>query len=300
MFDIPVDAQWSQKEIIFTGGDDYNDITSKLSLSYGLFINDDDQTMVTTDYDNNRIIQWNMNNTNGQVVAGGNGEGNRLDQLNGPTDVLIDKETDSLIISDSKNRRVVKWSRHDGMLQGEILIDNIPCHGLAMDDYRYLYVSDVRQHEVRRYQLESDMKNGIIVAGGNGHGSDLNQLDFPIYIFVDRQQTIYVSDWNNHRVMKWNKDAKEGIAIAGGQGVGNDLTQLSNPSGLVVDASGTLYVADLGNNRIVCWPKGAEQGTVVAGADVELKWPIGMPFDHHGNYYIVDSANARVLRFSIQ
>ncbi|CAF4262256.1 unnamed protein product, partial [Rotaria sordida] len=47
-----------------------------------------------------------MGDTNGQVVAGGNGQGNRLDQLDHPTDVLIDKETDSLIICDRDNRRV--------------------------------------------------------------------------------------------------------------------------------------------------------------------------------------------------
>ncbi|CAF1480318.1 unnamed protein product [Rotaria magnacalcarata] len=82
--------------------------TNQLSLSYGLFINDDDQTMIIADYDNNRSMQWNMSDTNGQVVAGGKGKGNRLHQLSGPTDVLIDKETDSLIISDSRNPRVVK------------------------------------------------------------------------------------------------------------------------------------------------------------------------------------------------
>ncbi|CAF4234016.1 unnamed protein product, partial [Rotaria sordida] len=52
-----------------------------------------------------------MGDKNGQVVAGGRDQGNRLDQLNSPTDVLIDKETDSLIICDSMNQRVVRWSR---------------------------------------------------------------------------------------------------------------------------------------------------------------------------------------------
>ncbi|CAF4909494.1 unnamed protein product [Rotaria sp. Silwood1] len=195
-------------------------------------------------------MQWKMDDPNGKVVAGGKGQGDQLDQLNGPTDVLIDRETDSLIISDSKNRRIVRWSRRNRTAQGEILIDNIACHGLAMDDQRYLYVSDVKKHEVRRYQLGGNMKNGTLVAGGNENGSDLNQLDFPTYIFVDRQQTVYVSDFHNHRVMKWNKDAKEGIIIAGGQGEGNALTQISDPSGLFVDASGTLYAADLWYNRI--------------------------------------------------
>ncbi|CAF1350357.1 unnamed protein product [Rotaria sordida] len=143
-----------------------------------------------------------MGDTNGQVVAGGNGQGNRLDQLYRPTDVLIDKETDSLIICDRDNRRVVRWSRRSGTTQGEILIDNIACARLAMDDQRYLYISDTDKHEVRRYQIGD--KNGTLVAGGNGEGDGLNQLNWPAYIFVDQQQTVYVSDQNNHRVMKWN------------------------------------------------------------------------------------------------
>ncbi|CAF4760056.1 unnamed protein product, partial [Rotaria sp. Silwood2] len=182
-----------------------------------------------------------MGDTKGQVVVGGNGEGKRLDQLNYPTDVLIDKETDSLIICDRENRRVVRSSRRSGTTQGEILIDNIDPWGLAMDDQRYLYISDTQKHEVRRYQIGD--KNGTLVAGGNGEGAGLNQLNGPTYIFVDQQQTVYVSDNWNHRVMKWNKGAKEGIAVAGGQGQGNALTQLYYPYGLFVDTLGTIYVA---------------------------------------------------------
>ncbi|CAF4919835.1 unnamed protein product, partial [Rotaria magnacalcarata] len=85
--------------------------------------------------------------TNGQVVAGGKGLGNRTDQLNYPSDVLIDKVTDSFIICDQNNRRVVRWSRRNSPTQGEILINNIFCYGLFMDDQRYLYVSDIGKHE---------------------------------------------------------------------------------------------------------------------------------------------------------
>ncbi|CAF1301600.1 unnamed protein product [Rotaria sordida] len=245
-----------------------------------------------------------MGDTNGQVVAGGNGEGKRLDQLYQPTDVLIDKETDSLIICDRKNRRVVRRSRRSGTTQGEILINNIDCRGLAMDDQRYLYISDVEKHEVRRYQIGD--KNGTVVAGGNGYGASLNQLNVPTYIFFDQQQTVYVSDQNNYRVMKWNKGAKEGIVVAGGQGEGNALTQLSYPQGLFVDTLGTIYVADLSNNRVMRWPKGAKQGTVIVGGNGEGKGPnqfhnpIGLSFDRHGNLYVVDYENHRVQRFSIE
>ncbi|CAF1305042.1 unnamed protein product, partial [Rotaria sordida] len=206
-----------------------------------------------------------MGDTNGQVGAGGHGKGNQLNQLNGPTDVLVDKETDSLIICDRWNRRVVRWSRRSGTTQGEILIDNIACRGLAMDDQGYLYISDIEEHEVRRYQIED--KNGTLVAGGNGQGAGLNQLNSLTYIFVDQQQTVYVPDTNNNRVMKWNKGAKEGIVVAGGQGKGNALTQLSHPRGLFVDTLGTIYVADSANHRVMRWPKEAKQGTVIVGGN---------------------------------
>ncbi len=102
---------------------------------------DDDQTMVIADKGNHRIVQWKCGAIKGEVVAGGNGKGDRLDQLNEPTSVVIDKVMDSLIICDSQNRRVVQWSRRSGTTQGEILIHNISCEGLAIDDQGGLYIS---------------------------------------------------------------------------------------------------------------------------------------------------------------
>ncbi|CAF4208319.1 unnamed protein product, partial [Rotaria sordida] len=300
---IPVDARWKQNGVTVAGGHGQGNATNQLYSPFGLFV-DDDQTIVIADFRNHRIIQWKKGATNGQVVAGGNGEGNRLDQLDRPTDVLIDKETDSLIICDWANRRVVRWSRGSSTTQGEILINNIVCWGLAMGDQRYLYISDVGKHEVKRYQIGD--KNGTLVAGGNGEGAGLNQLSVPTYIFVDQQQTVYVSDNGNHRVMKWNKGAKEGIVVAGGQGQGNALTQLYYPNGLFVDTLGTIYVSDTVNDRVMRWPKGAKQGTIIVGGygngegANQCNYLRGLSFDRHGNLYVVDYWNHRVQRFSIE
>ncbi|CAF1367383.1 unnamed protein product, partial [Rotaria magnacalcarata] len=295
---IAVNAKWAQNGVTVAGGN------GQLYYPHGLVV-DDDQTVVIADYWNHRIIQRkNGDTTNGQVVAGGNGQGNGLNQLNQPFDVLIDKETDSLIICDRENRRVVRWSRRNGTTQGEILLDKIACYGLAMDEQRNLYVSDYKKSEVRRCQLGE--KNGTLVAGGNGEGDELNQLNWPTYLFVDRQQNVYVSDNNNHRIMKWNKGAKEGIVIAGGHGQGNALTQLSYPSGLFVDTLGTLYVADSSNHRVMRWTQGdKKQGTVIVGGSGygaganQLKYPRGLSFDRLGNLYVADRDNHRVQRFSI-
>ncbi|CAF4658310.1 unnamed protein product, partial [Rotaria sp. Silwood2] len=297
------DARWAQKGATIAGGHGEGIATNQLYWPYGLFV-DGDQTIVIADFWNHRIIQWKKGDTNGQVVAGGNGKGKgkRLDQLNQPTDVLIDKETDSLIICDT--RRVVRWSRRNGTTQGEILIDNVNPWGLTMDDQRYLYISDYEKHEVRRYQIGD--KNGTLVAGGNGNGAGLNQLNYPTYISVDQQQTVYVSDNGNHRVMKWNKGAKQGIVVAGGQGEGNALTHLYYPNGLFVDTLGTIYVADSSNHRVMRWPTGAKQDTVIVGGNGEgeganqFNLLRGLSFDRQGNLYVVDNENNRVQRFSIE
>ncbi|CAF3254086.1 unnamed protein product [Rotaria sp. Silwood2] len=245
-----------------------------------------------------------MGDSNGQVIVGGKSKGNRLDQLNRPTGVLIDKETNSLIICDWDNTRVVRWSRRSDTTQGEILIDKIDCYGLFMDDQRYLYVSDTQKHEVRRYRIGD--QNGTLVAGGNGKGVGLNQLNFPTYIFVDKQQAVYVSDNENHRVIKWNKGAKEGIVVAGGLGKGEALTHLWYPNGLFVDTSDTIYVADAWNHRVMRWPKGVKQGTIIVGGNSkgagfnQFQYLRGLCFDRQGNLYAVDNWNNRVQFFSIQ
>ncbi|CAF4582077.1 unnamed protein product, partial [Rotaria socialis] len=302
---IPANAKWTQTGVTIAGGNGHGDATNQLSYPCGLFV-DDDQTVVIAEYMNHRVMQWKNGDTmNGQVVAGGKGAGNGSHQLYAPTDVLIDKETDSLIICDQGNRRVVRWSRRSGTTQGEILIDDVRCDGVAMDEQRYLYVSDIEKHEVRRYQLGE--KNSILVAGGNGKGDGLNQLNGLAYLFVDRQQNVYVSDYRNHRAMKWNKGAQEGIVVAGGQGEGSALTQLSYPEGIFVDTLGTLYVADEGNHRVMRWTQGdKKQGTVIVGGNGlgtganQFNVPVGLSFDRHGNLYVADMGNNRVQRFSIE
>ncbi len=96
-------------------------------------------------------------------------------------------------------------------------------------------------------------QNGLtIVAGGNGKGDHLNQLNCPACFFIDKDHSVYVSDRDNHRAMKWMKGAKEGIVVAGGHGQGNSLRQLSHLQGVIVNDLGDVYVADSDNNRIMC------------------------------------------------
>ncbi|CAF5113402.1 unnamed protein product, partial [Rotaria sp. Silwood1] len=300
--DISPNAKWSQNGITVAGGNGYGSGINQLCYPWGLYV-DDDQTIYVADCWNHRIVEWKSGATNGKVVAGGNEEGNGAHQLNCPIDVIIDKESDSLIISDVRNKRVVRWPRRNGT-HGEIIISNISCWGLTMDENGSLYVIDYEKHEVRRYKI-GDTK-GTVVAGGNGKGNRLDRFSSPRYVFVDRDHSVYVSDRDNHRVMKWEEGAKQGILVAGGQGQGKSLTQLNEPRGVVVDKLGTVYVADFLHHRIMRWTKGATQGSVIVGKNGygaqsnQLACPIGLSFDRHGNLYVVDYGNNRVQKFNIE
>jgi sugar lactone lactonase YvrE len=284
------------------GGNGQGNQLNQLSDPRGIYVDDDDQCILIADCYNHRIVEWKLGEKMGQVVAGGNGEGNRTDQLSYPTDVIVDKKTDSLIICEHRNRRVVRWSRRNGT-NGQIIISDIDCSRLTMNNNGDLYVSDYKKHEVRRWKIGET--KGTIVAGGNGKGNQLNQLNNPTYLFVDEDHSVYVSDNYNHRVMKWVKGAKEGMVVAGGQGQGNSLAQLSSPSGVIVDHEGSVYVADCDNHRIMCWSKGSKEVRVIMGGNGKgqqsnqfsrLK---GISFDRQGHLYVVDRDNNRVDKFEV-
>ena len=265
---------------------------------------DEEDTLIVADWGNHRIMEWKRNATSGLVLAGGNGAGKRLNQLEYPMYVIVDKATDSLIICDWGNGRVTRWPRHSDKPSGETIMDKIACFGLAMDDEGSLYVTDYEQNEVRRYRKGET--GGIVVAGGHEKGAGLHQLNTPARVCVDEDRTVYVADNWNHRVTKWVKDAQQGIAVAGGQGEGCDLAQLFDPRGVLIDAAGSVYVADMGNHRVMRWCRGATQGTIVVGGNGkggganQFSSPIDLSFDQQGNLYVSDLDNNRVQRFSIE
>ncbi|CAF4019430.1 unnamed protein product, partial [Adineta steineri] len=270
---------------------------------------DNDKSVYIADFSNHRIVKWKLNSNTGQIMACGNGKEN---QLYNPRDIIFDKQNKSFIISDVGRRRVIRYFdknqktliskiiRKFGRNQKkqQILISNIFCEGLTIDNNGYIYVSDYEKHEVRRWE-EGD-EEGELVAGGNGQRNHLNQLNKPTSMFIDEDYSLYVSDERSHCVMKWKKDANEGIIVAGGNGEGNSLKQLSNPQGVIVDHLGQIYVADGNNHRIMRWCEGDEEGEIVVGENGrgnQLNYPKGLSFDDEENLYVVDSENHRVQKY---
>ncbi len=135
---------------------------------------------------------------------------------------------------------------------------------------------------------------GTVVAGGNGAGAGLNQLNALNDIFVDAAGNVYVAEQNNHRITKWTPGATSGVVVAGGNGVGNAANQLNNPNEVIVDASGNVYVSDFLNHRVQKWAPGATSGVTVAGghgqgtALNQTPYPDGIALDAAGNLYVLE------------
>jgi hypothetical protein len=69
----------------------------------------------------------------------------------------------------------------------------------------YFYFSSQMISSKFYFHLDKKWKqDGIIVAGGNGKGNKLNQLFNPRGIFIDDDQTIYIADYDNHRMFNGN------------------------------------------------------------------------------------------------
>ena len=84
-------------------------------------------------------------------------------------------------------------------------------------------------------------------------GSDLASLNYPIDIFIDSYDTLFIADGNNNRVVKYYTNSTSGILVAG-PGPGSSSTQLNQPKGIAVDEMGNVFVGDTSNYRIQKFP----------------------------------------------
>ncbi|CAF4327381.1 unnamed protein product, partial [Rotaria sordida] len=109
---------------------------------------------------------------------------------------------------------------------------------------------------------------GATVAGdaSGATGITLNRLNNPNDISLDSNNTLYIADTGNNRVLQWVIGATSGTVVAGQANTASGATanQLNGPQGVVVDTSSNIYVADTNNNRVQSWPTLAVQGTTIS------------------------------------
>ncbi|MBK8915873.1 MAG: NHL repeat-containing protein [Phycisphaerales bacterium] len=158
------------------------------------------------------------------------------------------------------------------------------------------------------------------------HGENLYN---PIGLDADRAGRVYVADWNNHRVLRFDPPhaaspvpaavfGQSGTTAAEPDGPGVAEGGLHLPIDLHLTATADLLVCDAANHRVLLFrgplygaaPDGVlgqlddlsgqsvNHGLPPGSVDADgLAGPTGITTDALGNVYVVDTDNNRVLRF---
>jgi sugar lactone lactonase YvrE len=180
---------------------------------------------------------------------------------------------------------------------------------VALNPSNTLFITDQFNHRVQKWLMGAS--SGTTVAGQSNAstGSTLEYLNYPADLIVDANDSLYIVDSKNHRVVFWANDASSGTLVAGNgkeiffpaQNInifigtaGNASNQLSSPIGLAFDrSSGTFYISDTDNNRIMKYSLGVLSGTLVAGnngagtSNNQLYTPQGLYFESATNSLLI-------------
>ncbi|CAF0986862.1 unnamed protein product [Adineta steineri] len=173
--------------------------------------NDKNGSIYVSDHENHEVRRWKQGDKEGELVAGGNGYGNHVHQLDYPNYIFINEDY-SLYISDSENHRVMKWEKDakEGIIvaggngQGNSLKQLSNPQGVIIDHLGQIYVADYWNHRIMRWC--EGKEEGEIVVGGNGRGNDSDQLNCPTGLSFDNEENLYVVDCWNYRIQRFEKD----------------------------------------------------------------------------------------------
>ena len=272
-----------------------------------------------------------------------------INKFNGPNGVLFDNRNGKIWVADRGNHRVLRFSSTNAYINGgdaELVIgqpdfttntsglsatkmNNPIC--VVIDGNGTLWVSEYGNNRVTRWDDPDNLVNGDTADGvlgqpdfvTNSAATSQNKFSGPAGIFVEANGTLWVSNFNIHRLLRFQNAATlpngSNADLVIGQPdfvtgtAGLSATKMNNTNGVYVDWLGNLWVSEYTNRRVL---KFNNVSTLVNGdtADVVLgqpdfitntsnttqngmgnvRWLTG---DINGNLYVVQESNNRISVF---
>lgn len=186
--------------------------------------------------------------------------------------------------------------------------------GITRSSNGDLYVADRANHVIRKVTSSGVVTtiagNGVAgFADGTGTSAQFNS---PFGIAVDRDDNLYVADYNNHRIRKIATNGT--VSTLAGNGTPDLINDtgtsaaFNGPLDLAVDDSGNVYVSDEQNNvirritpeGIVTTYAGSGIGGDLDGSATEAQFnePDGIAVDTNGNVYVADAFNHKIKKIT--
>jgi len=251
---------------------------ARLNYPTGVAIGSDGSIYIA-DQNNHRVrrvgTDGNITTVAGNGIWGFSGDGGLATQAQFyyPTAIALGSDG-SLYIADELNNRVRRVGS-DGIITtvagsgiGGFSGDGGPATqaqlftptGVAIGSDGSLYIADYSNNRVRRVGTDGIITtvagNGIGGFSGDGGPATQAQLSNPIGVGTGLDGSLYIADYQNHRVRRVGTDGiittVAGSGIYGFSGDGGPATQaqFSYPSGVGMGLDGSLYIADYQNRRV--------------------------------------------------
>ena len=154
----------------------------------------------------------------------------------------------------------------------------------------HIYIADSFNHRIQVLNYPDLSFSHMFGSTGN----DKDQFITPCHIVTDNEGTIYVSDTNNSRVLRYTHNG-ELISQFGSQGSGPGEIYL--PEGLAVN-NNFLYIGEYGNHCVsVFTTDGKFVCSFGAEGNDRLNGPRGISMDSDGYLYVCDYRNNRLVLY---
>ncbi|MBI3193545.1 MAG: NHL repeat-containing protein [Ignavibacteriae bacterium] len=155
---------------------------------------------------------------------------------------------------------------------------------LTIDPSGNIYVLDRGTSEVYKFSSQGNLLQKI-----GGHGWSVESFDKPSDVFTSNGLDIYVADYGNHRVQRFDRNLNY-ISSLSLRDEENQTKRFGYPKSIAVDRFGALYIVDGENIRIIKL-KGDEVERTFGGIDAgkgRLQNPQKIRITSDDKVYVLD------------